>query len=395
MDAVNAWGFALVGLALVGGLYPYALYPLALWVAGAVGTVRRSRPAPSDESWPPVSITVPVYNEAHQIAELVESLIALQYPPEKKQILIVSDASTDGTDEIVLRYRSAGVELIRQPERRGKTAAENAVAPHLRGEIVVNTDASIRIHRDALKALVKPFLDPAVGLASGRDVSVGRGDEDGDGNRAEGSYVGYEMWIRDLETRAGGIVGASGCFYAIRRQLHGIPLPDSLSRDFAAALNTRERGYVAISVPAARCSVPRSSSLKREYARKVRTITRGIGTLAHKRRLLNPLRFGLFSWMLFSHKVCRWLVPWFGLLGLLGLALLATEHGWARVLLAIALGFLAIGALAWRFSDERKLPGLLAVPAFFLMGNVAAMHAGLRALRGARDPVWEPTRRSA
>ena len=376
-------------LAIAFGAYTYLGYPLLL----KLFTLGRGRGHRKKEatSWPPVSITVPAFNEEHQIRDTLESLLALEYPEEKKQILIVSDASTDGTDDIVRSFEDRGVELVRQPERRGKTAAENAVAPLLRGEIVVNTDASIRIHPGSLKELVAPFADPQVGLTSGRDVSVGK--EGGEANQGEAGYVGYEMWIRDLETRLGGIVGASGCCYAIRRELHGIPLPEGLSRDFAAALNTRERGFRPISITAATCVVPRGRSLRKEYPRKVRTITRGMQTLLFKRALLNPLRFGLYSWMLASHKVCRWLLPWAGVLALLALAVLSFQQTWALVLFGLALLVMALGAGAWAFGGHRALPRLLAVPAFLLMANVAVLHATIRTLRGRSDAVWDPTRR--
>src|SRR2546426_11098991 len=121
------------------------------------------------------------------------------------------------------------------------------------------------------------------------------------------------MWVRDLESSLSGIVGASGCLYGIRRDLNRHTTRDGLSRDFGAALVAGEHGSRAVSVPAAICYVPRSSSLRREYRRKVRTMARGLRTLWHKRSLLNPRRHGLFAWMLWSHKVCRWLVPWMAL----------------------------------------------------------------------------------
>src|SRR5690606_20548001 len=126
-----------------------------------------------------------------------------------------------------------------------------------------------------------------------------------------------------LETGVWGIVGASGCFYAIRRHLHQEVVPSALSRDFAAAMVTRQHGYRAVTVNESVCYVPRVPSLKREYRRKVRTITRGMETLYFKRALLNPFSYGVFSWMLFSHKVSRWFAPWAALIGLGGGLLLA------------------------------------------------------------------------
>jgi cellulose synthase/poly-beta-1,6-N-acetylglucosamine synthase-like glycosyltransferase len=382
--------FGLFALPVLLGLYTYLGYPGLLWVLQRFRTADRF-PEPND--WPKISITVPAYNEEGQIRGTIQSLLDTDYPADKRQILIVSDASSDRTDAIVGEYADRGIQLLRMTERRGKGAAENAAAPHLTGEIVINTDASIRIGAASLKPLIARFCDPAVGLASGRDISVV--NVDGDANKGESGYVGYEMWIRQLESRISGIVGASGCFYAIRTHLHGLPLPEHLSRDFAAAIVAREHGYRAVSVDEATCLVPRTRSLKLEYRRKVRTMTRGMETLWFKRALLNPLQFGLFSWMLFSHKVCRWLLPWTLPLALVGLAMLAATSTLALVVVGASLGVVAMGIAGWAFSDRNALPRLLSLPAFLLASNVAAIHAGVRALSGKAYALWEPTRREA
>jgi len=371
-------------------LYSYAAYPALLWLMG------RFRPAPKRphvEAWPTLSISVPVYNESAQIRDLLDSLLALDYPRDRLQIVVVSDASDDGTDAIVEEYADRGIELFRQPERRGKTAAENAVRSRLTGDIVVNTDASIRIPPPSLKRLVAWFEDPGVGLVSGRDLSVGRAS--GDRNAGESGYVGYEMWVRDLETRMGGIVGASGCFYAIRSQLHNELVPAALSRDFAAAMITRERGFRAISEPQAVCFVPRTRDLRREYVRKVRTMTRGMETLFFKRHLLNPLRFGLFGWKLFSHKICRWLTPWGVVAMLAGLAAVSPQVPAARLVLILAAAPVVATVAALRWPEGRPAPRPISMLAFAVLGNVAALQATLAALRGELNPVWEPTRRDA
>ena len=376
-------------VALVG--YAYVGYPCLLKLVSLLHRTRRPPDAPT--AWPTVSVTIPVYNEAATIAATLERTLQLDYPPDRRQILVVSDASTDETDEIVRTFTDRGVELLRLAVRRGKTAAENAALPLLRGEIIVNTDASIRIPPHALRPLIAAFTDPTVGVASGRDVSITR--LAGESNQGESGYVGYEMWLRDLETRVDGIVGASGCFYAIRADLHQGRLPDGLSRDFAAALVARERGYRAVSVPHALCFVPRTASLRNEFRRKVRTMTRGMQTLVYKRHLLNPVRFGLFAWMLFSHKVCRWLVPWAAVVGLGALALLSLAVPWARWVLGGVAVTLVVAGAGWVWPEERAAPKLLAIPAYLLSGNVAALVASIGAMRGRRHATWDPTRRDA
>lgn len=385
---MSAGGILVVG-ALLLVLYTYAVYPLLLrWVAG-----RATGPAADPPEWPRISITVPVYNEAAQIRETVESILGIDYPADRRQILFVSDASSDGTDEILREYAGDGVELLRMETRGGKTAGENASRGRLVGDIVINTDASIRIRPDAVKALVRHFQDPGVGVATGRDVSTGSGA--GDGNVGESGYVGYEMWVRDLETRAGGIVGASGSLYAIRRELHQHILPSALSRDFASALVARENGYRAISVGEAVCVVPRTNSLAREYRRKVRTMIRGMETLYYKRHLLNPFKQGRFAWMLFSHKICRWLVPWALLVALVGVALLDLPGPVRVIFWAGLLVLMALTVLGWAWPTGRRMPRVISVPAFAIAANLAAVVAALRAARGELDPIWEPTRRPA
>jgi len=388
MTAVCLW--ALCG---VGGFvfYTYLGYPLLLMILAAVR--RRHPPVAPLTEWPRISILLPAYNEEAVIRDTLENLLRLDYPAERRQILVVSDASTDRTDAIVGEYASRGVELLRLPHRRGKTGAENAALPVLRGEIIVNTDASVHVERGALKALIAHFADPTVGVASNRNVSVARAPQHP--NYAESWYVGYEMWVRDLESRVAGIVGAAGCLYAVRAPIHMRLLPESLSRDFAAGLVARELGWRAVSVREAVCYVPRISSLRREYRRKVRTMTRGMETLYRERQLLNPVRYGLFSWTLASHKVCRWVIPHLAIVALGALACLAWIAPWARWALGFA-GFAALCAVvAWFWPEGRRLPKVVAVPAYLVMGNLAPLHASLRVARGKGAPTWEPTRREA
>src|SRR6266566_1243540 len=396
MTTVALW---VVGVAAAFAVYTYIGYPVALFVlaifrrrrsgdagpgagpgagagAGAgAGEGEAEKRAPAD--WPRITMVLPVYNEAAVIGDTLENLLKVDYPADRREILVLSDASTDETDAVVRGYAHRGVRLMRIPVRGGKTAAENAALPFLRGEIIVNTDASVRVHREAVKRLIAAFADPTVGVASSYNVSVAR--MTAHANAAEGWYVGYDMWVRDLESRVSGSVGATGCLYAVRAPIHSQRLPTALTRDFAAALLARERGLRAVSVRGAICFVPRIGSLQREYRRKVRTITGGIETLYFKRGLLNPFRYGLFAWILASHKVCRWLMPHVGLLTLLALAGLAGTAPW--------------GLVGWGWPERWQLPRILAVPAYLVMGNLAALHASIRAFRGASVPIWEPTRR--
>jgi cellulose synthase/poly-beta-1,6-N-acetylglucosamine synthase-like glycosyltransferase len=258
---------------------------------------------------------------------------------------------------------------------------------------VVNSDASIRLHPDTIRKLIDQLSDPSIGVASGRDVSISLGTPQA--NATEAGYVNYEMRLRALETQAGGIVGASGCCYAIRTDLHRLPIPPDLSRDFSAALTARAHGYRAVSVDDAIAFVPRTPTLRREYTRKVRTIARGMETLLGVSHMLDPMRYGAFSWRLISHKVCRWLVPLTGVPALIGLMFLAPSHLWAAVALAgvVLLGIVAIVGALW--PSSRPLPRFISFVAFAVAANAAVIHAVCRLIYAGDDKIWEPTRREA
>jgi hypothetical protein len=212
-------------------------------------------------------------------------------------------------------------------------------------------------------------------------------------NAGESHYVSYEMWVRDLETRAGGIVGASGCLFAIRRELHLAPVPTDCLRDFAAPLMVRALGYRSVSVPSAICYVPRTASLRSEYRRKVRTFALGMGTLRWQRRNLNPAKGMLFAWKLFSHKVCRYLLPWTLLLALAAVAVMGSRE--KRLLLAMSVVVAAASVvLALRWPWQRRQPHWLSFISISVASSAAVIHATFRAARQNTNHLWEPTRRN-
>lgn len=390
---------ALGAAALLVAGYAYFGYPALL------ALVARLSPRPRTErqartEWPSVSITLPAYNAEQTLRPVLDALVAVDYPPERRQILVVSDGSTDGTDALVRSYASQGVELLRVDGRLGKTEVENRAMAALRGDIVINTDASVTIHPGSVKALVAALDDERVGVASARDISVA--SVGAEGNASEAAYVGYEMWIRRLETDISGIIGSSGCLYAARAALHRRQLPGHLSRDFSSALWARLNGYRAVSVDQALCFVPRAASMQVEYRRKIRTMSRGIQTLFFHAPLMDPWQYGVFAWMLLSHKLIRWLVPWCVLVLALTVPLLAlvgvrTAQPWAPWAVAGSaleiFGFL-IAAAGWWWPGKGEPPRPFALAAYLVAGNVAGIVAWWRALRDQRAPVWEPTPRA-
>jgi cellulose synthase/poly-beta-1,6-N-acetylglucosamine synthase-like glycosyltransferase len=371
--------------------YAYAVYPLLLRVASRRHRVEGERPGPGD--WPVVSIVVTAYNAERVLRRTLERLLASDYPEGRRQLVVVSDASTDGTDEIVRDLASRGVELHRVDRRRGKTVAENGVAAHLRGEIVVNVDASADVPRDAIKTLVRHFADPEIGVVSGRAASVA-GHADAEATRGDATYYGYEMWVRSLEMRFGAVIGATGALYAVRRELFDATLAAHVTRDFASPLLAWERGYRSVIDDEAVCYVKQIPSLRREYRRKLRTMVRGLDTLYEYRHLMDPIRHGWFALMLASHKLCRWLVFLMVPLALMGALLLAVEWWPARVVVVGAAFVCSIGIAAIRWPHGRPMPAVMAVVGYVVIGGVAGAVAWHRFLRGEHMVVWEPTPRA-
>ena len=392
---------SLIVLAVCIGIttYAYFVYPALLWLLGRVKqapAVVRTEP----REWPRISITLPAYNAQDTLRPVLEALVALDYPADRRQILVVSDGSTDGTDALVREYASRGVELLRVEGRLGKTEVENRAFDSLTGEIIVNTDASVTVQPNAIKRLVAAFQDPNVGVASARDVSVASVGAKGDASEA--AYVGYEMWVRDLETAVSGIIGSSGCLYAIRATLHRRQLPGHLSRDFSSALWARLNGLRAVSVRDAICFVPRAAGMRIEYRRKIRTMSRGIQTLFHHARLLNPLSYGVFAWMLWSHKLIRWLVPFALVLGFVAAGFAAYRMPFELPALALLGHVTLVGmgaglvaaAAGWWWPTNAKAPKLTTMGAYLVSGTWAGVVAWKRALADQRAPVWEPTPRA-
>lgn len=360
--------------------YAYVGYAALLWLL----TRRTSARAPlADAPLPPVTLLIPVHNEAAVLERKLQNALALDYPPERLQVLVVSDGSTDATAEIVRRYQhDPRLTFAALPERRGKANALNEGLARARGEIVVFTDASIQLEPESLRRIVAPFADPVVGCVSGEDYIA-----DGGG---EGLYGRYELLLRRLESRAHSIVGASGSFYAQRRELCQ-PFPEGMAPDFVSVLATVERGYRALAEPTARGHMSSVRRTQDEFQRKVRTLLRGMTALAAKRRLLNPARYGVFAIELWSHKLMRWLVPVF-LVTLLGSSAWLAAHPFYAVALAGQLTFYGMAAAALVFPAAQRF-ALVRIAVYFTVVNAAILGAWAKFMAGTRVEIWNPSQR--
>lgn len=373
---------ALFWIGLFGALYSYFLYPLLLLL------VSRPRPLlPAAEELPSISLIVTAHNEARRIGAKLDNCLELDYPRERLEILVASDASDDETDDIVAGYADRGVRLVRAVQRQGKEWAQLLAVRAAQGEILVFSDVATMIPADALRRLAVDFADPKVGAVSSEDRFVAPGGQ----LVGEGLYVRYEMWLRRLESGAAGLVGLSGSFFAARREV--CEQWDVLApSDFNTALNSVRRGYIAISDPQLLGYYQAIQDESHEYQRKLRTVLRGMTGLLRRPEVLNPLRYGFFSIQVFSHKVMRWLVPWFLLLLLAASVSLAGSHWFYSLALVGQLAFYLL-VLGGALSARLRQHALVKVPYFFVQVNVAIAHALIAFLCGKRITRWQPSER--
>lgn len=368
-------------------VYSYFLYPLLLML---ICRHRRSVARPVEDQAmerPTLSLIITAYNEEARIRAKLDNALALDYPSEQLEVIVASDGSTDTTDAIVAEYAVHGVRLVRAEERLGKENAQRHAIREARGEVLVFSDVATELPADALLRLAQYFTDPDIGAVSSEDRFV---SQDG-GIAGEGLYVRYEMWLRQLESRLAGLVGLSGSFFAARREIcqeWDIHSPS----DFNTALNCARAGLRAISAPDVLGYYRDLKDPAREYSRKVRTVLRGITGLCRHKDVLNPSRFGIFAWQVFSHKLMRWAVPWALLGTLLTTALLAEGSLFFGLLLWLQAIFYAAAAAAHWHPPIRE-HGLVRVVYFFVQVNVAIAHATLLYFRGTRMTVWQPSAR--
>jgi cellulose synthase/poly-beta-1,6-N-acetylglucosamine synthase-like glycosyltransferase len=365
--------------------YAYFGYPIILALS-AIG--RRQRTVALQGYRPAVTVVLAAWNEDHTIADKIENTLGQQYPPELLDMIVVSDGSTDGTDEVVERYTvtTGRLRLLRTERRQGKSLALNLGVPAAKGEIVVLTDANATFAPDAVARLVEPFADARVGAVSGelKYRTAGGLDE------GEGAYWRYEQRVKFLESALGSLVGANGSIYALRRELFR-PLRAVDVNDLRIPYEVLLQGYAVVLEPAAVSHEPPAPSLWAEYRRKVRIMSRAIPTiLGLALPTLTRGRIALF-WQLISHKLLREVQAIFfaGMLvgaawgALLGDSILS-------VFLAGQLALYLAGAFAWAF--PRVAPRPLRLAAHFDMIVLASFAALGLWLTGRVRATWQPAR---
>mgnify|MGYP005848900363 CR=1 FL=1 len=395
--------------------YVYLGYSMLIAMIGVV----RNKKVKKGPYEPSTAIFIAAYNEQDVIEATLRNKLELDYPKDKLEIIVISDGSTDKTEEIVKGYEGEQVRLIRQEPRAGKTSALNMAVPQAKGEIIVFSDANSLWDKGALRNLASNFNDPSVGYVTGKMVYTNPdGSMVGDGCTA---YMKYENLLRLAETKVGSVVGVDGGIDAVRKSLYQPMNPDQLP-DFVLPLKVVDQGYRVVYEPEAILKEASLKDSKDEYRMRVRVSLRALWAMWDMRHLLGlprsrvptlatcdvptflrsdlsgntpshvPAfsRSALYAWQLWSHKVLRYMC--FALLILAYFSNLALwgEGGFYKVLFVLQSASY-LSALAFPVSKKWGRPWrVLYLPNYFVLLNLAAAHAFIKFIMGKKQVMWTP-----
>jgi len=372
-------------------LYTYLLYPVLLLVVYSVVQVKRDLvyvtarldrrvSGVSCGDTPSVSVLIPAFNEEACLPDKLHNLENLDYPEGKLEIIIVSDGSSDRTNEILQNIRTSHIKVVLVPERRGKANALNRAAAEASGTILLFSDAATLLNRDGVHKLARHFRDRSVGAVCGSLEFIGTKES----KRTEGVYWKYESALRIMEARLGATLTASGAYYAIRRNCYQPLNNTAILDDFLIPMNVRKQGYRVVYDPEAVAQEFSEESVSGEFRRRVRLAAGSFRALPELAR--TPMR-GFTSIAFISHKVLRWIMP-FLFIGMLcsNIPLIDTGlYAWAFAFQCMFYLLAVMGMVSAR--HNMRLPGLICY--FLCAMNLAFLIGSFRALKRNSPGLWE------
>jgi cellulose synthase/poly-beta-1,6-N-acetylglucosamine synthase-like glycosyltransferase len=360
--------------------YVYFGYPLFLWI---VGFWRKFVPEIRDDYFPRVSILVSVRNEEKDILWKVRETLSWDYPADRLELLIASDASEDRTDEILRSINDPRMKYIRIENRVGKNEALNRLVQLSKGEVLLFSDANSHIGKGCLRSIVRNFADPRVGAVTG--VEQTQDEEQAltvvSGTRAT---LDYESHISRLESRMGSVLVCDGSLFVIRRALFHELEPD-LANDLELPLWIGSQGYALLFDSKARSIEKATRSAREEFNRRRRVCGQGVLGFWRLRHCLRGLR----AWQFFSHKILRWLtvVP---LVCMLVTAAALSASPVFKMLLILQFVFYGLAVIGmWLNSKGHNARAIFSMPFYFVLVSTAAIVGILQAWSGRRFTVWE------
>jgi len=388
MDQLPTFALSVFVISAAVILYAYVGYPMVIWVlARLLGRTDNPKAVP-DHDLPTISVLIAAYNEDTIIQQRILNALALDYPVDKLEIAIATDGCTDRTADVVRRYTAQDIRLVEYPERRGKATVLNDSIPRLRGEIVILSDANTFTDADAARQLVRWFNDSDVGAVCGRLILI----DPVSGRNADGVYWKYETFLKRCEGRLGALLGANGGIYAIRRSAFQPISADTIVDDFVLPLEARLRTGCRIVFDAtAVAREDTAAHVGAEFHRRARIGAGGFQSVGRLWRLLDP-RQGWVAFTFLSHKVLRWLCPFF-LVALLASNLALAPHPLFLAALAAQVVFYSISAMMAIVPVRQKALKPLLLATMFTGMNLALMVGFWRWLSGTQSGAWRRTSR--
>lgn len=380
-----------VAVAAIG--YAYAGYPLLLFAFTEwLRLLGRGKRLPSVSAEPvppaiPVAVIVAAHNEETYIGARIENLMAQSYPSGLLRIYVGSDGSTDRTCEIVEKQGSERVTLCAYTARRGKMSVLNDVVARTQESILVFTDANTEFAPDAVERLVARFSDPQVGVVCGELRLVAHVA----GRNEDHTYWNFERWLKSREDRIGGLLGANGGIYAMRRELF-VPQPaNTIVDDFVVSMSVYLQDYRIVYERLALAYEEAAQDLAGEWRRRVRIGVGNFQSLWRLRQLLSPA-YGVVAFTFWSHKVMRWFVPHFLLLVFISSLWLWDTVFYRWLFLAQLAGYL-MALLAYRAAVRGRLPRLILLPTFVVSLNAALFVGFVKFIFSPQLGTWKRTDR--
>lgn len=374
-------------LTTAGLFYAYFGYPL---VMALLLKLKKPRDIVKKPFTPFISIVIAAYNEEKDIGAKLNEFTNSSYPSEKMEIFVISDASTDRTCEIVEGFSDKGVKLFKLEKQSGKIAAYRNIFPMLKGEIIVFSDATSLISYDGITNLINNFSDETVGCAGGLLVYINPGKATIVG-KGEKKYWSYEIRIREYESALCSLPSVSGTLYAVRKNLYPIDMADYLADDLIVPIRVKKAGYRTVFEKDATCKDYTTTDIKEEMAKRIRITVQNINGLIAQRDIFNPFHYGIFSFIIISHKLFRLLVPLFLIAAFL-VSLVLSSYSLVFLLIFLLQVLFYIAGITGYFLNKIIKFSLGNAVFYFCLSNFAILCGIIKSIKGAKFATWQTVR---
>lgn len=381
--------------------YTYIGYGIVLYLILKIRNLLvKNNNTNSDYAFEPnVCLFVTAYNEKDYVKQKVENSFSLDYPSEKIQYLWITDGSDDGTPDILRNYPE--LEIHHLPERRGKMHAMNRGVKFVKAPIIIFSDTNTILGKNSIREIVARFRNEKTGCVAGEKRIIEK-DADAAAGAGEGIYWKLESWVKRMDAELNSAVGAVGELFAVRTELFEDVETDTILDDFMISLRIAQKGYKIAYTPNAFAEETASLNVGEELKRKIRIAAGGIQSLLRLKSLLNPFRFGWFSWQYFSHKVLRWTLSPVScfLIFPVNLLIVWQKNSWFgidfyTIVFYLQVLFYILAAIGWYFENRKLHFKFLFVPYYFLFINYASVRGIFRYLKGKQSAAWEKSKRAA